>query len=340
MKILNIMLSRGLGGIEQSYIDYSKMLDAQNIEHINVSSFLAKTNNNLKPHYRLMNLGNWDSFSVSKLRKIILDEKPNIIIAHGRRATEFALAAKNHQTKIVGVIHSGKLKIINQCDHIISLTEHMKVESLRQHIDQRKISVLPNSIDTSEINPKEDEEFRSPPIIGTMGRMVYKKGFDIFLESLATLKKEGVQFKALIGGTGPEERNLKSLVSDLGLENFVEFTGWIKDKKDFFQKIDIFCLPSRSEPFGIVLLEAMANNVPVISTNSTGPTEIIKHMKDGFIVQETRQQKLAAGLEYMITQEEAAKQYAVNALKKVTTKYDTKIVSNKLKKILEELAKK
>jgi glycosyltransferase involved in cell wall biosynthesis len=339
MKILNIMLSRGLGGIEQSYIDYSKMLKVQNIEHSNISSYFAKINKMQKPDYLLTNCGSWDSFSVSKLKNIIKKESPDIIIAHGRRAAEFTLKAKNARIKVISIIHSEKLKIINKADHIISLTERMRLETIRQHIDKNKVSVLPNSIDTDSILPKYDKEFQSPPVIGAMGRLVYKKGFDVFLESLAILKKEGVQFKAILAGKGPEERNLKSLVSDFGLENFVEFTGWVKDKPDFFQKIDVFCLPSRLEPFGIVLLEAMANKVPVISANCSGPSEIIKHMKDGFLLQENSASKLAAGLEYMITQEEEAKKYAENAYIKVKDKYDTKILSKKLKNVIENLGR-
>lgn len=337
MKILNIMLSRGLGGIEQSYTDYSNLLSNQNIEHKNISSYFAKVNSSLKPDYSLMNLGSWDPLSKAKLGRIITKEKPDIIIAHGRRAAEFALASKNSRVKIIGITHSEKLKVISKCDHIIVLTNSMKKEAIKQNIPDKKISILPNSVDITQFKQKPDEEFASPAIIGAMGRLVYKKGFDIFLESLSILKKEGIQFKAIIAGSGPEEKNLKSMSEDLGLNNFVEFTGWTKDKNEFFKKIDIFCLPSRSEPFGIVLLESMASKVPILSTRCSGPVEIIDHLEDGVLLDETSPEKLANAIEHMINCEEEARKYAQTAFDKITKKYDKKVLSKELKKIIEKL---
>ena len=60
--------------------------------------------------------------------------------------------------------------------------------------------------------------------------------------------------------------------------------GWIKNKDEFFKKIDIFFCSSYIEPFGLVILEAMLNGVPVISTKCKGPMDIIEHMKNGILV--------------------------------------------------------
>jgi glycosyltransferase involved in cell wall biosynthesis len=87
-----------------------------------------------------------------------------------------------------------------------------------------------------------------------------------------------------LAGGGEEHENLKALVEKYHLQENVNFIGWVNDKKEFFDKIDIFCLPSLVEPFGVIVLEAMLYDKPIIATEAEGPKEIITHMKDGILV--------------------------------------------------------
>jgi glycosyltransferase involved in cell wall biosynthesis len=194
MKILNIMLSRDLGGVQQSFLDYSKMLKIEKIDVINVSSIGAAINNAIKADYKLPNLGIWDLLSSMKLKSIIKKEKPDAIIVHGRRATKFALQARQRTNiPLIGVIHSDKLKWVDKCEHIIVLTNIMKNTAINNGIEPSRLYLIPNAIDSSicKISHKKDEE-SPPPIIGTMGRFVPKKGIDVFLKSLAILIKTGI----------------------------------------------------------------------------------------------------------------------------------------------------
>lgn len=340
MKILNIMLSRQLGGIEQAFLDYSNMLEDQGVEVINIASKFSKILNVCSPKYTLLNLGNWDFISINILKSIISKEKPDAIICHGGRACKFVFKTGKRKSGIsIGVMHGDKLKWIKECDHIFTLTKKMKDFAKGESIDNSRIHLMPNGIDASRIKVKDQDENKTIPVIGTMGRFVHKKGFDVFLESLSRLKEEGLQFRAIIGGHGGEEDYLKSIVKKIGLEHYVEFTGWVEDKADFFSKIDIFALPSRAEPFGIILLEAMASKVPIIATKCNGPSEIIEDGRDGILIDIDSPEQLADAITVLSNDDKLAKKLTENAYAKVKEKYDFKIIGKKLSEILNKIVK-
>lgn len=337
MKIMNIMLSRNLGGIEQSFVDYSNMLGMAKLQAINIASFFAPINSMVEIHHKLPNFGNWDYLSIKMLQFIISKEKPDAIIAHGGRATKFALKARKNNIPIIGIIHSDKLKWVEDCDHIFALTKSMMKKAIDSNIDKSKISLLPNCVNTSLSKIVKKEEFSTPPIIGTMARFVPKKGIDTLLESLSILRGEGIQFKAIIGGDGKEAEYYKSLAHNLGLGHYVEFPGWIKDKEEFFNKIDLFCLPSHNEPFGIILLEAMSYAKPIISTSAKGPSEILENDKDSILVEIANNKAMADAIVSLIHNEGAAEKLGDEAIKKVKEKYDINIISKALSKELTKI---
>jgi glycosyltransferase involved in cell wall biosynthesis len=217
----------------------------------------------------------------------------------------------------------------------------MQKKSIEAGIKTSRLTRLPNAIDLNGchiIRTKDEPSF--PPIIGTMSRFAPQKGIDVFLESLALLKKEGVQFKAIIGGGGEEEQNLKSLSNELGLRHYVEFIGWVKDKAEFFNKLDIFCLPSLHEPFGIILLESMAYKIPAISTKTAGPIEILKNNFDGLLVDIGSAEQMAESIKLLMDDEILSRKLVDNAILTVRQNYDTSVVSKKLSNLLNNIIKK
>lgn len=324
-KIVNIMLGRNLGGIEQSFLDYSASLKIHNYDVINIVSIYAKI-----PHddstYKLLNLGTWDYLSVLHLKIILLKYKPDIIIAHGNRAISFALKAKIENVKIIGVAHNYNIKHITKCDYIFVITNHLRNYLATKNVSDYKMKLIPNSIKLS--SPPNINYSGGLYKIGAMGRFVKKKGFDHFLYSLSLLKSKSVKFKAVIAGDGEEKEHLIQLRNKLKLTNDVEFMGWIYNKEDFFSDIDIFCLPSIHEPFGIILLEAMKYGKVIVSTASEGPNEIITDGKNGVLVPVSDDISMANCFEYLITHREAATTIAENAYLSVEKNYDIKVVSN------------
>ncbi|AFB21164.1 capM protein [Rickettsia canadensis str. CA410] len=386
MKVLNIMLSRDLGGIQQAFLDYSTALEMQKIEVINTTSYKAKINSFLpKKSLKLPNIVPFDLLSVLILKYIIYKTKPDIIIAHGNRAINFSKLAKIANIKLIGIAHNYNLKGLRKCDFVIALTHHMQEYLLKNNFAESKIFILPNMINITkdfapnkidflpnEANkekfegdsftrtvaytslrealntgstyklPLEGRYTRSliygkPIVICVLARLVAKKGIDVFIKAIKILKEKKYDIQVVIGGEGEEKDNLITLVRTLNLQNQISFTGWINDKDKFFEQSNIFCLPSLHEPFGIIVLEAMEASIPIVSTDTEGPTEILSNMQDGLICKAGSIEDLAEKIAYLIDNPQKAEEFSKNAYLKLQQNYDVKVVSKKLQHILESL---
>lgn len=271
MKCLHIMLSRGLGGIEQVFLDHTAMLREQGWQVVPVTHPKAAVNASLDATLALPNWGAWDRFASWRLKRLIAQEKPDILLTHGSRALTLARRAAG-VTPLVAMAHNYWLKPFCGLQHAFAITPDVAKALAQEGV--REVTVIPNIVQpVADIAPARRTP-QKPPVIGAMGRFVEKKGFADLLTALAELKLFGQPFRAVIAGDGEEAKNLQAQCTELGLEDFVRFPGWAKDKRAFFDSIDVFCLPSRHEPFGIVLLEAMAHGVPVVTTPSEGPSQI------------------------------------------------------------------
>lgn len=333
------MMSRELGGIQQAYIDYSEALLAQNHEVINIASAKAQINSKLSPNYTLLNLAPWCFLSKIYLSILIKKYRPDIIICHGNRAINFACGSiRPNNTKIIGVSHNYSFKKLKKCDFIITLSQALRENLIKNNISQDKLFNLPNMVRVEK--PYTPVSFRDPITIGALGRFVKKKGFAYLIESIKLLKESGCNIKLVIGGDGQEQKQLSQLVNNLGLNKEVSFAGWIDDKDAFFNQIDIFCLPSVSEPFGIILLEAIERSKPVVATNSGGPSEIIRHKQDGFIANTNSVEDLAKYLHILINNEKLANKMSQSAYNRLKTNYNINIVAKQLSEIINNLSHK
>ena len=137
-----------------------------------------------------------------------------------------------------------------------------------------------------------------------------------------------------MAGNGEEDNFLRALAKAKGLDEILEFTGWVENQHEFFDKIDVFCLPSHHEPFGIVLLEAMAQSLPVISTDSEGPSEIIQNGINGILVPKSNEIALANAIKELLNDRIADNLLAINAYDRVKNNYNLPVVSVKLREIL------
>lgn len=335
MRIFNIMMSRDLGGIQQAYIDYSEALLNQGHTVINISSSGALINKQLKSTHSLPNLAPWCLLSKIYLNILIRKYNPDIIICHGNRSINFASGTNNNQTKIVGISHNYSYKKLQKCNYIITLTEDLKQNLIKNGVPEFKLLQLSNMVRIERTyNPTP---YQKPLIIGSLGRFVTKKGFYYLINSISLLKKSGLNIKLILGGDGDERENLETLVKKLDLENEINFIGWVKDKDAFFNQIDIFCLPSINEPFGIILLEAIERSKPIVATHSGGPQEIIRHKQDGLIANIESAESLAENLTTLINDKKASDDMSNSAYKRLKEKYDIKIVSKQLSKILRKI---
>lgn len=335
MRIFNVMMSKDLGGIQQAFIDYHDALAMQKHEVINITSIFAAINDKIHAHHKLPNFSSWCLMARVYFWYLVQKHKPDIIICHGNRAISFASAFRNKNIPIIGVSHNYSYKHLRKCDYVLTLTQKLKSHLINHDFSPENLLDISNM--TRMTQDFKTKSYRAPITVGSFGRFVHKKGFHILLEAISLLKQEGQEIKLLLGGDGPEKENLVNLAQKFHLEQDVTFYGWVDDKKKFFDQIDLFCLPSLDEPFGIILLEAMDYSTPIVATKSGGPEEIIEDPACGLLAEINSSQDLAAKLKYAIEHEKESVLRAKAAHAKLQNKYDMKIVSKKLSNILKQI---
>lgn len=125
------------------------------------------------------------------------------------------------------------------------------------------------------------------PVIGFVSRIDEKKGWDTFLNALSLLKERSVEFKAIIAGNGAQTPLMLDMISNLGLNNQVDYIGAIAHEKlpEVYASFDVFIFPSRrlNESLGLVGLEAMAAGIPVIASNMAGPSGYVINGYNGYL---------------------------------------------------------
>jgi glycosyltransferase involved in cell wall biosynthesis len=144
------------------------------------------------------------------------------------------------------------------------------------------------------------------PVVGLVGRLQPWKGQDRLLEAHALLRERGYELHTLIVGGdsyGLSPRyadSLTGLVTRLGLAGAVTMTGEVPDAGPYMQQMDVLVNASDPEPFGIVLLEAMARGVAVVAVNSGGPSEFIEDHRTGLLARSGAPAALADALEPLL----------------------------------------
>jgi glycosyltransferase involved in cell wall biosynthesis len=172
-------------------------------------------------------------------------------------------------------------------------------------------------------------------VFGTVGRIDWWKGHEYFLKAFARVKKSITNAKAfIIGGletNSSPERNrqylqyLKELVQTLGISNDVIFTGQRDDIPRLLDALDVFVhASSKPEPFGLVIIEAMAMGIPVIATAAGGVLDIIEHEINGFLVERKDSIAIANAMLSIISDKQRAEQMGIAARQRVIDKFSIK----------------
>lgn len=156
-------------------------------------------------------------------------------------------------------------------------------------LPQERIHQIYNGFDVAAFDARPSAPLlaRRPGelVIGTAGRLTPQKGQHLLIEAAALMKASAPPFRVLIAGTGELEAQLKAQVRSLGLEEQVQFVGFVHDMKAFHLSLDIFALPSLWEGFGFVLAEAMTMGLPVAAFGVSSIPEVVSPGETGLLCQ-------------------------------------------------------
>lgn len=229
-------------------------------------------------------------------------------------------------------------------DEIIVVSSDLG-EKLKQRLDGIPVAFIQNCVDLEKVksNKSRIEVKRNlgieedSPLIGTAGRLVPVKGLHYLLKATSIMQRESPRLKVLIIGEGPERKRLESTAAKLELGSQAIFTGEREDVYDLIGAMDLFVLPSLSEGIPIVLLEALALEVPVIASAVGGIPEVITHQYTGFLVQPKEEQALASACLHLLENRTQAEALAREGKKLVETKFSAQIMAQKVFQLYEVL---
>jgi glycosyltransferase involved in cell wall biosynthesis len=221
-------------------------------------------------------------------------------------------------------------------DQIISMSDFSSSVYIKCGVSASKCKTIYDGIDIETFNPST--EGNEKMIIGCFGRLEKWKGQQVLIEAAVSVIKiiPGALF--LIVGDGPNENKLKLQVEKLNLGRYFEFTGGVTNVKNYMEKCNIIVHTSiEPEPFGMVIIEAMALEKPVIATKIGGPLEIIEHEVDGFLIPPGNPQILADYIIRLANDTELRAQIGVEARKKVIAKFDVKKYVKEIETVYDNL---
>lgn len=155
--------------------------------------------------------------------------------------------------------------------------------------------VIPNGVNPADFASMKKQPSERPYVLA-VGRLVEQKGFDVLIEAIASPAAPDLDL--VIAGEGPARRKLTARAYELGISERIRFVGAVDRYAvaDLLARADVFAFPSRGEPFGIALLEAMAASVPSVATRAGGVTEFAEDGANVLLVEPDNPGALAQAL--------------------------------------------
>ncbi len=245
------------------------------------------------------------------LERALAGASPDVIVFHNSTLAWPALrAAQAHGARSVFVVHAlisdrvasggspygsattalyraANRAALRGSHTVVCVSGHMARVARADGVPEDRLRLAPNPVDTRFFAPSGHA--RDIDVL-FVGRLSHEKGVDLLLRALAELPRDS---RIVIAGDGPLRRELEAQAAAAGAR--VEFTGWVERDalRDLYARAAVQVVPSRSEPQGVVVLEALASGTPVIGSDVGGIAEMVSEGKNGWLVESDRPDLLA-----------------------------------------------
>lgn len=291
-----------------------------------------------------LNLPGIRGLSFKRSAKKQLDElckNEDIDIIHGHYLFPAGAAAvevgKKHDIKTYVTAHGSDMfelyknqsfmrkpikKVLKDADKVFAVSNALKDEILATGVEgiADKTSIYWNSVDADKFREAENKQKKDRPIVMFVGNLIKRKNVSLILEAKKECKTD---FELIVVGDGPLLNELKGKVKNENIEG-VTFTGARYDVENVIPKADLLILPSFSESFGLVLIEALACGVPVIGSDVGGIREIITS-DVGLLIDPKNPASLSKAIDEVLSDEELYKKLRSNARKRALDFSEVKI---------------
>ena len=316
------------------------------------------------PDYPLFEYIPYEHNLTAKLVDVVLHEKLNLLHVHyaiphasAALSAKQILASKGIDLPIITTLHGTDITLlgkdksfksviefaINNSDAVTAVSQSLRKDTLDSFNIQKEIQVVPNFIDSNLYKYKIDEELRRSFVSKEKKLIIHISNFRKVKRVQDVLKvfakiREKIPSKLLLIGDGPERLEMEQLCRNLNLCESIRFIGKLKAVEKILSVSDLFLLPSATESFGLVALEAMASKVPVISSNSGGLPEVNIDGKTGFLLDVKDVNAMAEKAIYLLKNQELLEEFKQNAYVHAMG-FDLPNILPLYEKIYEELSK-
>jgi N-acetyl-alpha-D-glucosaminyl L-malate synthase BshA len=315
-------LGKGLAakGHQVHFITYNQ---PQRLDFLNENVFFHEVR---FEHYPLFEYPPYETALASKMVDVVKHEKLDLLhvhyaIPHASAAymARQILASQGIRIPVITTLHGTDITLvgkdpgyepvvtfsINQSDGVTAVSADLARETESTFHISRHIEVIPNFIDLDRFRKQTREHFRlaicpagEKLLVHTSNFRKVKRIGDV-LQMFALLRKK-MPAKLLLVGDGPERQKLEIQCRDLHLEQDVRFLGKLDAVEELLSVCDLFVMPSEKESFGLAALEAMACEVPVISSNTGGLPELITQGVNGFMSPVGDVESMAANAHFIL----------------------------------------
>lgn len=284
--------------------------------------------------------GGWLDFATRPaLRRAIAAFRPRIVLTWMNRASALCPPPDAAQPFVqVGRLGGYyDLKYYRRCRHLIANTEDIRRHIVARGWPRERVHFLPNFVDATRAPPVARADLATAAdsfVILALGRLHANKAFDVLLRALAELPRSVLW----LAGSGPEEAALKKLARALGVGERVRFLGWRDDVPALFAAADLFVCPSRHEPLGNVVIEAWAQDRPVVAAASAGPAALIREGENGLLVPIDDPPAFAAALRRLMNDPELRRRLAAGGRASYERDHTEAAVVAKYRAFFEQVA--
>lgn len=294
IKIAYIIPTLSLGGAEKQQINIINGIDS---EHFQVKLYVLKNKTQLLPLIQNKNIDveicSINSiFEIKAFLKFIKDIKkfkPDIIHSQMYNANILSRFIKIilPKSKLINHYHGMSEWMTKPKLYLDKITSSMvdkfivvsqksfDVRLEREGYPKEKMVLLHNSVDLEPTTKDEVHVKKNVLTIGMASRLIPLKNIEGAIYMMSELIKKGFDLHLVVAGDGPEKENILEYVSELGLSDKVDLLGFVADMKNFYDKIDIFCISSKTEDLPLSIVEAMMSGKPVLASNVGGIPGIV-----------------------------------------------------------------
>lgn len=205
------------------------------------------------------------------------------------------------------------------------------------------LKIIPNGVDPEVFQALPERPRFSindeDKVVFFIGRLVPEKGVCYLLRAMPQVLKAVPEALLVIGGRGPQQKELERLVQNMDLDDRVLFTGFIynEERNYVYNKARVAVFPSLYEPFGIVALEAMATHTPVVVANAGGLSEIVQDEVTGLKVTPGSEGELAEAIIRILTDDGLAERLLNNATQEIDSVYKWDVIARSTADVYEQV---